>query len=80
MLLFKRLAEISSEIKIMSVNGFVDSGKITTAANSVSGMDASLFIVSKVISQAAAQRTASYIDFEWENRRHLPVQKGITYQ
>jgi transcriptional regulator GlxA family with amidase domain len=59
----KKLAEISSEIKIMSVNGFVDSGKIITAADYYAGIDASLYVVSKLLDTAIAQRTADYIEF-----------------
>lgn len=77
----EQLAKISSAIKLMPVRGFVDSGKIITAADSYAGIDASLYIVSKILDSAVAQHTADYIEFEWgSNERKLQVLNKINYR
>jgi transcriptional regulator GlxA family with amidase domain len=77
----EKLAEISSEIKIMSVDGFVDSGKIITAANYYAGIDASLNVVSKLLDPAVAQHTADYIEFEMgTSNENSQAHNRITYR
>lgn len=45
---------------------FVDNGKVITAAGVSAGIDASLHIVSRLLGEERARRTARYMEYAWE--------------
>ena len=59
------LAKISSKMKIVADQRFVDNGRIITSAGVSAGIDAAFHVVSKLLGQKAAQRTAEYIEYDW---------------
>lgn len=45
---------------------FVDNGKVITAAGVSAGIDASLHVVSRLLGEDRARRTAQYMEYAWE--------------
>lgn len=59
------LAKISSKVKIVANQRFVDNGRIITSAGVSAGIDAAFHVVSKLLGPQAAQHTAEYIEYDW---------------
>lgn len=54
-------AEIHPEARL------VDNGQLITSAGVSAGIDAALYIVSRICGQAAAHETARYLQYDWPN-------------
>ena len=59
------LAKISSKVKIVADQRFVDNGRIITSAGVSAGIDAAFHVVSKLLGPQATQKTAEYIEYDW---------------
>ena len=76
----EKLTQVSAQIHIVPVKGFVDSGKIITAPDHYAGVEACLYVVSKLLDNATAQHTADYINVAWGNEAsNHRAPGGITY-
>lgn len=48
---------------------FTDNGKVLTSAGISAGIDCSLHLVARLLGHAAAERTARYMEYEWQPER-----------
>ena len=64
--LIPELAAQSPKTKVVSDRRFVDNGKIVTSAGLSSGIDASLYLVSKIQGMGEAQRLALHLEYNWQ--------------
>ena len=62
---FKMLARMSPTSKIVRGVPFVDSGQIVTAAGTITGIDAALHIVARLIGEPRAADEREYLEYEW---------------
>lgn len=60
-----RLQAEAKTCKVLRNKRFVDNGKIVTSAGLSSGVDASLHVISKVLSKGWAQRVALDMEYDW---------------
>jgi putative intracellular protease/amidase len=60
------LAEVSPTVKVVWDRKYVDSGKVITSAGLSSGMEASLYTVSKVLGMGHAQSVALHMEYNWD--------------
>ena len=60
------LRESYPAIKVLNDQRFVDNGKVITSAGLSSGMDAALYLVSKVQGLEAAKTIAHHIEYDWQ--------------
>ncbi|WOH36262.1 DJ-1/PfpI family protein [Thalassotalea fonticola] len=77
------LANNFPEINVLDDQRFVDNGKIITSAGLSSGIDASLYLVSKVNGIESAKTIAMFIEYDWKQSdvfiraamadKHLPT-------
>ncbi|MPY23742.1 DJ-1/PfpI family protein [Shewanella psychropiezotolerans] len=77
------LANEFPEINVLDDKRYVDNGKIITSAGLSSGIDASLYLVSKVNGIESAKTIAMYIEYDWKQSdvfiraamadKHLPT-------
>ena len=61
-----RLATSGSNIKVVSDKRYVDNGRIITTAGLSSGIDGSLYLISKMLGKGVAQQTALGIEYDWD--------------
>jgi transcriptional regulator GlxA family with amidase domain len=61
----KMLARMSPTSKIERGVRFVDSGQIVTAAGTITGVDAALHIVTRLIGERRAADEREYLEYEW---------------
>jgi putative intracellular protease/amidase len=54
------------KISVLTDQRYVDNGKIITSAGLSSGMDAALFLVSKINGLEAAKTVAMHIEYDWQ--------------
>lgn len=77
------LANDFPEINVLDDQRYVDNGKIITSAGLSSGIDASLYLVSKVNGIESAKTIAAFIEYDWKQNdgyiraamadKHLPT-------
>jgi putative intracellular protease/amidase len=60
------LKKDAPKTKVHANKRYVDNGKIVTAAGVSAGIDASLYVVGKLLGEAAAKDTALYMEYRWE--------------
>lgn len=60
------LATAGTNIKVVYDKRYVDNGKIITTAGLSSGIDGSLYLVSKMRGKGVAQQTALGIEYDWD--------------
>ncbi len=70
------LAKISSKIKIVSDQRFVDNGRIITSAGVSAGIDAAFHTVSKLLGHKVAKQTAKFIEYDLGGYR----KKNLNFQ
>jgi transcriptional regulator GlxA family with amidase domain len=63
--LLRQVAPINS--KILEDVRYIDNGKIIMSAGVTAGIDASLYVVSKLLGLERAADTASRLEYEWNN-------------
>ena len=61
---FDTLAELAPKTEILRNERFVDNGKILTSAGVSAGIDMSLHVVASLYGKEAANKTATYIEYE----------------
>jgi copper(I)-binding protein/putative intracellular protease/amidase len=60
------LAEFSPKTKVVNDQRYVDNGKFITTAGLSSGIDGSLYVVSKMMGKARAQGVALNMEYNWQ--------------
>jgi len=53
------------DVTVLHSQRWVDEGKFITSAGISSGIDMSLYLVSRLVSQELAEKTAAQMEFEW---------------
>ncbi|PWT89263.1 MAG: hypothetical protein C5B54_09245 [Acidobacteria bacterium] len=64
--LITQLQELAPKAKVVRNKRFVDNGKIITSAGLTSGMDSSLYVVSKIEGMQAAKELALHLEYNWD--------------
>ncbi len=59
------LREVAAKTQVDSARRVVDNGHIITAAGVAAGIDASLYVVARLLGQDEAVRTARHIEYPW---------------
>lgn len=59
------LREIAPTCRVVEGARYVDSGKVVCAAGVAAGIDASLYVVSRMFGPDVAGRTASQMEYDW---------------
>ena len=62
---FDELAQASPSTNVLRGKRIVDNGRILTSAGISAGIDASLYVVSRLLGPAVASETAEYMEYEW---------------
>ena len=62
---FDELAQASPSTNVLRGRRIVDNGRILTSAGISAGIDASLYVVSRLLGHAVASETAEYMEYEW---------------
>src|SRR5262245_17297510 len=60
------LSAVAPKVKVVRDERYVDSGKFITTAGISSGIDGSLYVVSKLFSKARAQMAALNMEYDWK--------------
>ena len=74
-LAFDELAQAGPSTNIRRGERIVDNGRIITSAGISAGIDASLYLVAKLLGHAVAAETAEYMEYDWsvELTRHAAL-------
>ncbi len=59
------LASVAPECQIISGQRYVDNGQIITSAGITAGIDTALYIVQRLLGEAAALETARHLEYAW---------------
>ncbi len=62
------LKEIAPHTQVLDTARVVDNGHIILSAGISAGIDMSLYVVSKLLGQADALKTAQYMEYDWQQR------------
>lgn len=62
---FELLREIAPNTTVVENQRYVDQGKIITSGGISAGIDASLYIVAKILGQEIALNTTKYMEYHW---------------
>lgn len=62
---FRSLRRMAPNTIVHEDRRFVDNGKIITSAGVSAGIDGSLHLVSRLLGEGAARRTARYMEYDW---------------
>lgn len=62
---FNELRAISPEITVCEDRRIIDTGNIVTCGGISSGIDMSLYVVGRLLGEAIARETASYMEYRW---------------
>lgn len=62
---FTELADAAPTTRIVRDKRIVDNGRIIVAAGVASGIDASLYVVHRLLGSEAARDVATYIEYPW---------------
>jgi transcriptional regulator GlxA family with amidase domain len=65
---FEELAEASPSTNVLRGVRYVDNGQIVTSAGISAGIDASLYVVAKLLGHAVAVETAEYMEYDWNTQ------------
>ena len=64
--LIDELKETYTKVKVVTNKRYVDNGKIITTAGLSSGIDGTLYLISKLQGKAAAQQVALNMEYNWQ--------------
>lgn len=64
---FADLAALAPNTEVVEDVRFTDNGQVLTAAGISAGIDLSLHLVSRLLGEPAATRTARYMEYHWRN-------------
>jgi transcriptional regulator GlxA family with amidase domain len=64
---FAELAALAPNTDLVEDARFTDNGQVLTSAGISAGIDLSLHIVARLLGEAAATRTARYMEYHWLN-------------
>ena len=88
--LLDELGTAAPGIQVVRDQRWVDNGKVITSTGLSSGLDSSLYLVSKIRGLAAAQRTALQLEYDWKPdagyargalaEQHMPRLNGADWQ
>jgi transcriptional regulator GlxA family with amidase domain len=63
------LRELAPQTQVLDHARIVDNGNIILSAGISAGIDMSLYVVAKLLSQADALKTAEYMEYDWQQQR-----------
>ena len=63
---FEDLRQAAPDVDVREGDRWVDSGKIVFSGGISAGLDASFYLVTKLLGQDAAQETATYMEYDWK--------------
>lgn len=64
---FAELAALAPNTDVDQACRFTDNGQVLTSAGIAAGIDVSLHLVARLLGEAAATRTARYMEYHWRN-------------
>lgn len=64
---FAELAALAPDTDVVEGARFTDNGRVLTSAGISAGIDLSLHIVSRLLGEETATRTARYMEYHWRN-------------
>ncbi len=64
------LRAVAPNTRVTGTDRWVDSGSIVTSAGISAGIDASLYVVARLLGEERAEETARYMEYDW--KRELP--------
>jgi transcriptional regulator GlxA family with amidase domain len=59
------LRELAPDVEVLAGERFVDNGTVITSAGISAGIDMSLYVISKMLGEEQARRTAHYMEYDW---------------
>ena len=62
------LKEVAPETDVLETERIVDNGRIVLSAGISAGIDMSLYVVSRLLGEAQAKETATYMEYDWSKR------------
>ncbi|MBN1679860.1 MAG: DJ-1/PfpI family protein [Anaerolineae bacterium] len=62
----EELARIAPKTNVIKGRRFVDNGKVITSAGITAGLDASLYVVQRLLGPDIAQETANHLEYSWQ--------------
>jgi transcriptional regulator GlxA family with amidase domain len=65
------LAETAPSAIVRADQRFIDNGRVITSAGISAGIDAALHVVARLLGEAQARETASYMEYDWRDRPSL---------
>ncbi|MEM7735948.1 MAG: DJ-1/PfpI family protein [Deinococcota bacterium] len=60
------LADVDPSLQVKAEQRIVDNGKVIFSGGISAGIDASLYMVAKLLGQDAAKETATYMEYDWQ--------------
>ncbi|KIX14211.1 DJ-1/PfpI family protein [Dethiosulfatarculus sandiegensis] len=66
---FDLLASVAPRTRLLPGVRFVDNGRIITSAGIAAGMDATLYLIGKILDHKAAREAAEYMEYPWQPQR-----------
>ena len=69
---FEELSHASPTTNVLRGARYVDNGHIVTSAGISAGIDASLYVVAKLLGHAVAAETAEYMEYDWRVQQNEP--------
>lgn len=69
---FEELSHASPTTNVLRGARYVDNGQIVTSAGISAGIDASLYVVAKLLGHAVAAETAEYMEYDWRVQQNEP--------
>jgi transcriptional regulator GlxA family with amidase domain len=61
------LRSVAPRTTVLEDRRFVDNGRVITSAGIAAGIDMSLYVVARLLGNAAAETTARHMEYPWEN-------------
>ena len=69
-LAFDELRRVAPDADIRAGERVVDSGKLIFSGGISAGIDASFYVIAKLLGEEAALETAQYMEYDWTGRQH----------
>lgn len=60
------LASVAPRCQVVQGQRYIDNGQVITSAGISAGIDAALYVVARLLGDAAARETASHMEYRWE--------------
>jgi transcriptional regulator GlxA family with amidase domain len=62
------LSKIGHDVEVLPGERFVDNGPVITSAGISAGIDMSLYVISRLLGEEQARRTANYMEYDWPKK------------